>query len=40
MRTTFHEYKRPDGTVITVEYGYAGGSPKSVRPYQTLKQPD
>ena len=32
MHTTFHDYKRPDGTVITVEYGYDGGSPTTYSP--------
>jgi len=33
MRTTFHDYRRPDGTVITVEYGFDGGSPTTYSPH-------
>jgi len=33
MRTTFHEYTRPNGDVITVEYGFEGGSPATYSPH-------
>lgn len=33
MRTTFHEYTRPNGDVITVEYGFDGGSPTTYSPH-------
>lgn len=32
MRTFFHDFKRDDGTDVTVEYGFQGGSPTTYSP--------
>lgn len=33
MQTFFHDFKRPDGTVVTVEYVYSGGSLTTYSPH-------
>lgn len=32
MITYFHDFKRDDGSEVTVEYGYCGGSPTTYSP--------
>lgn len=33
MRTTFHDFKRADGTEVSVEYGFDGGSATTYSPH-------
>jgi len=33
MRTTFHDFKRADGSEVTVEYGFYGGSETTYSPH-------
>lgn len=32
-RTFYHDFKRDDGSEVTVEYGYRGGSPTTYSPH-------
>lgn len=33
MRTTFHDFKRADGSEVTVEYGFDGGTATTYSPH-------